>query len=683
MKNNGAARAVWKSLTCGAQVNIDESLTCVPTEGSQVASEPFSLGMPNQGDGQLGWNTVGLATDINRIFGGSSDAVLGTDASPLILQFVMNNGPTVDKLTHANVFFELSLYDSMTSVDDRAPTDYVFSPYCETACAPDYGAAREIPMICQQDVPPAGCPPIASAPHHSSIAVGAHAYLDKDPCHCTDPVLSSATNEHLAVFDGYKWWTLPASFTGEGDFVMRSQANIVRMTITSTMFKVEMTAEEPEPDEYSWCEIPRDYLGPFNRLHMGFGQACLIDSGSWACANEPTGERRYKCIKGNLGAGRPAFDNVTLYGGEGHTLPAPIGACCGTGGGCTDGLTDYECETEQGGVWQGPNTICLGTLCCREPFADADGDNDVDAEDFAVFQRCLTLGGGNVPAGCGCFDVGPDGFPDGDIDLDDFLAFLDCGSGPSVAFVSADHPNCPPSIEATTWFYEDWESYASGEETGVAWPIQSGAGMAFFLEGGIYGPKCMGGAKSGIRRNYHDLLPHIQAAGGGAGKTSVNGTDEAPLVFEAAYTLKSPIDTARSQDFFWDLAKGMDSAPRRVSGIGTPHNVLAFGAFTAYNGLPGVGYREGLMYYDGQNWFHHQTTLRHAAGWNFLTVVIRATTVHITYYDEALSNGIQHLTVPRAYTGDFSTMGINADTCVARVNGSDGYKLSGGVFLPQ
>ncbi len=678
-KQNGAARSVWVSLTCGAQVNIDESDTCIEG-GVPVKSEPFALGMPNQGDGQLGWNTVGLTTGINDVFGGSTDAVLGTDANPLVFEFVLY-GQTGSKVTFANVYMELSLYDPMTSIDDRAPTDFVFSPDCQTACAPDYGPARQVPMICQQDVPPAGCPPIASAPHHTSIALGTLAYLDQDPCHCGTATAGSAKNEHLAVFDGFKWWTLPASFTGAGDFMLRDRNHLVRMTITTSKMVVEMTAEDPDPDEYSWCEIPRDYLGAFNRLHMGFGQACLIDLGTWACANEPTGDHRYRCIKGNLGAGRPAFDNVVIYGGEGITLPAPTGACCLPDGICVDGLTEYECEQEQGGLWQGFDTVCLGTVCCPEPYPDSDVDSDVDQDDYGAFQLCYTGPAGGVPPGCECFDKGPDGFADGDVDDDDFGAFDDCWTGPAVPFVAAEHPNCPPTVQATLWFHEDFEAYADEAEMTVGWPIHFGMGMAFDLLNGIDGPKSMGGAKTYQRRNYHSLVPHIQAAEGGAGKTSFNATNEAPVVFEAAMFLNEPIDAARTQDFFWELAKGMDSAPRRIGGIGTPHNVLGFGAFTAYNDV-GVGYREGLMYYDGQNWFH-LTTLKHGTGWNFLKVVLRSDTVEITYYDHALSNGIQHQTMPRTYLGDFDTMGVNSDTCTARVRYTDGYKLSGGVFLPE
>ena len=71
---------------------------------------------------------------------------------------------------------------------------------------------------------------------------------------------------------------------------------------------------------------------------------------------------------------------------------------------------------------------------CHDPFADADGDHDVDQADFAVFQRCLNPGGMRLGDECGCFDRPESGYANGDGDLDpaDFLAFQACISGPDV-----------------------------------------------------------------------------------------------------------------------------------------------------------------------------------------------------------------------------------------------------------
>ncbi len=91
----------------------------------------------------------------------------------------------------------------------------------------------------------------------------------------------------------------------------------------------------------------------------------------------------------------------------------------------------------QGGEFLGAEVPC--TKCCPLPFSDGDLDGDVDMDDFARFQACLTagpLGGGPaVQAGCECWDANGDDA----IDDNDFVhGFINCGNGPDVP---AD-PNC-------------------------------------------------------------------------------------------------------------------------------------------------------------------------------------------------------------------------------------------------
>jgi hypothetical protein len=103
----------------------------------------------------------------------------------------------------------------------------------------------------------------------------------------------------------------------------------------------------------------------------------------------------------------------------------------------------FDLAGAAGGQWD--VVVCAGGDCaageliggftiagCNTPFADADGDGDVDQNDFAGFQSCITLAGD--PSGafdstaCGCFDR--DG--DQDVDHDDFVPFFLCGSGPAI-----------------------------------------------------------------------------------------------------------------------------------------------------------------------------------------------------------------------------------------------------------
>ena len=70
-------------------------------------------------------------------------------------------------------------------------------------------------------------------------------------------------------------------------------------------------------------------------------------------------------------------------------------------------------------------------MCCASPAVDFDFDTDVDMNDFANLQRCLTIGQESqaTPLNeCACFDV--DGTPG--IDTQDVEKFVLCGSGADV-----------------------------------------------------------------------------------------------------------------------------------------------------------------------------------------------------------------------------------------------------------
>jgi hypothetical protein len=674
-KTNGPMLQVWvltsKNLAngnaCGSTWNLEDSL--------QVFSEPFGNGMPCQQGAQLGHTTVTIRDDIQNTFGSAYLAVAGTDANPLVMSMNLQNQSGDTRVRAANVFYELSFGS------DYAPTDYVDRQADCAACGvnvtQDWGR-----VLCAQNRPIPGCPDPATAPLHASIAVGFVAYLDPDPCDCGQASHGSSVS-HLAVFDGQHWIVLDEGmYPGTGSFTLYGNLASLALTLKTDTMQVEYTSyNEAAPPltvrEYSVATIPRRYLGPFDTLHGGFGIGCAINSSGWdTCA------AARRCLRGSPGAGRPSNDDFVLYGGEGYVAPPQTGACCLPDGQCTI-TSEANCEGALQGTYQGDYLSCgvvpCHPRCDRVPYADSDGDNDVDGVDFGAFQSCFDPTG--LRPGCACFDRGH-GFPDGRINLADLEAFVACATGPNIPFAAANHPDCPPhpGVPAETWMHEDFESYEDAAAYLLQWPAEIGAGMDFTLTGGIDGPKCTSGAKTDNRRHTHDLVQHIQAAPGGAGKTAVNGTDEAPLIFEAAYLLNSNIETARRQDFFLDLASGGASTPRGVGGVGPLRSVLGFGAFTAFNDSH-VGYREGLMYFNGTHWIH-LSGLRHGPGWNFLSVKIRTSTVEITYYDQALTNGMQTQLLPRNYLGGFHTMGINSDDCLVRVQAADGFKLSGGVFLP-
>ncbi len=81
---------------------------------------------------------------------------------------------------------------------------------------------------------------------------------------------------------------------------------------------------------------------------------------------------------------------------------------------------------------------------CNTPAVDHDGDQDVDMDDFAVLQRCLTradsLPGSYDVATCFCFDAERDQ----DVDEFDLRRFTDCATGPGVVWQASMVPDCVP-----------------------------------------------------------------------------------------------------------------------------------------------------------------------------------------------------------------------------------------------
>jgi hypothetical protein len=130
------------------------------------------------------------------------------------------------------------------------------------------------------------------------------------------------------------------------------------------------------------------------------------------------------------------------------------GACCLPDGTCIGVQSEDAClNHDPPGTWGGFGTSCeldvngngkpdLCEACVQhDPFADADGDNDVDQEDFGIFQACFTdtddPGGAFDPVLCSCLDQDDDD----DVDQQDLLAFELCASGPEVnAVPSCDGP---------------------------------------------------------------------------------------------------------------------------------------------------------------------------------------------------------------------------------------------------
>ncbi len=384
---------------CASELSLDTDF---------YSSPPRSAKMNTQENGTLGFSVNAITNNVRDHFGSTctSGEVIGTDVNPLIVELVMN-GQTAGKAKYDNSFLTL------TTGWSYAPTDWAWSEFCE----PESPDAR-YPVICQQEQPAAACPPINTAPPAPAIAVGFLAYLDSNPCHFGE-AWKSPINEHLSFFDGHKWYKLREGlFAGAGNFMVRSFENRIKLTIRSTTIKVELTC--PETGEYSWCEVPGAYTGPFGMLNAGFHWSCQLAANAWECR----GEQGCDSTKGVPGGAVPRYDNIVVHGGVCH---AATGACCMPG-------IPYTCTNEYagdcealGGVPQASGSSCDTAACCPPIAPDYDMDSDLDMEDFGWFQSCAT-GQQVAPstAPCRCADLDHDN----DVDGGDFSLFHGCLSGP-------------------------------------------------------------------------------------------------------------------------------------------------------------------------------------------------------------------------------------------------------------
>jgi hypothetical protein len=472
-RSDGALHNQWKyhswnyntSNECGTNMNVEDNQTLLNTP-------PYGGRHANGGDeGQhLGQNVVDLTPYVQGALPGYNTAN-GSDDQPLVLRFEMSGGlQTANKLPWSNGFMELALGDGNAYIpgyrdggdhpQTHAPTDFVLvggtgpgSPDCFSC----YGLCRELgiqnsgvhvpwPTICQQEFPNPACP-TPSTVVRPVIAIGALAELDNDPCHCDTPASQKPNNWHVSFFDGLRWRILKSGkFPGSGDFTVGDKNNTVILTIKTNTMEVWHRGRVGGNWIVSTAtDIPREYLGGFNRLRAGTGVSCELEGAGndYECQQafiwgggkcQRMGE--FRCDGGGWqtnGSGFVSFDTMLLSGGIGNTY-SPMGACCLSDASCQE-ISEADCQSA-GGTFNGTSSTCAAATCCVDPFADADADGDVDQDDYGVMQACLTgPPPGNPaiptdPAYCACMNRNPG--VDSAIDQDDVNAFEACASGPTV-----------------------------------------------------------------------------------------------------------------------------------------------------------------------------------------------------------------------------------------------------------
>ncbi len=290
--------------------------------------------------GVLGQSTRMLTTGIKARFGQEYDQVVGTDEAPLVVEFNMASGfQSAAGLDLSSGFIELALEEhALTKLEyldlgydpEVSPTDYikVGGPdeklagcnscwgMCKNMGATDGRAPHHMwPTICQSyeartagslcpdpmnptgpriACPPPYCPETPIDKLHKTLAVGALAMLDPDPCHCENPVKPdnsmcgpgntcntstgfcnatggsarpcttdadcpkempeytnhTATNKHVAFFDGWKWRSLsskifdpvegiPGVVGNGGNFELGDKIDHVKLTVKTSTVKIE------------------------------------------------------------------------------------------------------------------------------------------------------------------------------------------------------------------------------------------------------------------------------------------------------------------------------------------------------------------------------------------------------------------------------------------------------------
>lgn len=99
----------------------------------------------------------------------------------------------------------------------------------------------------------------------------------------------------------------------------------------------------------------------------------------------------------------------------------------------TDSAATIHVSYKENGITRTADKV-ITVEVCHNPFADTDGDGDVDQDDFGAFQRCLGAAG-PLSELCSCFDrPEPPSYPsgDGDVDQADLQKFVGCTSGPGI-----------------------------------------------------------------------------------------------------------------------------------------------------------------------------------------------------------------------------------------------------------
>jgi len=154
--------------------------------------------------------------------------------------------------------------------------------------------------------------------------------------------------------------------------------------------------------EFTWLEHPE----------FGAGLALLfsVDENDPLTPQDESGGLDPRTIYGSFLTGfffpvtEPLMDDIdalTIWHRPLHE--DRTGACCLPDGTCADGWTLAQCAAN-GGLWQGPGTLCATTNCCVTCPGDVNSDGRVNGLDIQCFVDCILNGSAMPPCNCACAD---------------------------------------------------------------------------------------------------------------------------------------------------------------------------------------------------------------------------------------------------------------------------------------
>lgn len=351
-------------------------------------------------------------------------AVAGTDGNTFSVywmhDFPAMGGPGDGAISDGA--HQVNTYVEITDGSDRAPLNLTYVD-CGDGSLPRPKAA------------------LTDGTTHNAIAFGMVAVLDQDPCD-TDPRGGGSPGvpfAHVpAVFDGREWIPLTleaftpgvptAPPTGVQRIMGESTSNAYLATGGLPAGLSPATEPPSATRRFAWGRIdvstdhitvlwgkrqglgtaPRTWVATLPRQYLGSFKA--LYAGNSACLQSP-----YPFY----------FDSVVLNNGIFTDRLDPFGACCSQEG-CAEAANAAACPGKFS-----PWTACdePDFRCCPLAWADSDRDGDIDATDFAMFQRCYTGESSALAPECACLDSDQNGV----IDEEDLEAFIQCANGPGWA----------------------------------------------------------------------------------------------------------------------------------------------------------------------------------------------------------------------------------------------------------